>query len=1218
LKVSSEFDQKILSETIFRIILGLLIIVLNCGIIWAQQTPYSGTPAPVPGRIEAENFDNGDEGEAYYDSDDSNSGGEYRSSSGVDIEICYEEGVAVGYNVGWINAGEWIEYTVNVAKDSMYIFEFRVASESAGGTFHFEVDGDNLTGSVQFEATGGWQIWITVSAEDIPLTKGEHILRFYAETSNFNINYVDIDYQIVRIPPVVQITAPKDNSEFESGSDILITAAASDPNGQVVKVEFYADEMLLAVDETAPYEHLWQKPPPGNYDLRAIATDNDFNSTTSERVDVRVLFPKYNYELFFSHPHGFYYNPFTLTISCNSTEITIHYTLDGSNPLTSTTAKSLASPANIQISPTSTVGRGRTPGVVVRAVGVKGNIQQTLIVTRTYIFVNEVRNQGHPGEVWPNSGVNGQSWSYNMNQSVVNDSRYTNLIDDALLDIPSISLVADLGCFFDKDSGIYVNAEYHGREWERPVSVELINPDGTEGFQIGAGIRIRGGWSRHGNYPKHAFRLFFREEYGKSKLEYPIFEDEGVTEFKKLDLRTSQNYAWSNGYIWENTMNRDVFSRDLQAQMDQPYTRSRYYHLYIDGEYWGLYQSQERPEAEFAESYLGGDEDDYDIVKVDIGEDFNLYELEATDGNLDGWQAVWQAGQTGFSDAVNYFKLEGRKSDGSYNPSGKKLVDIDNLIDYMIIIFYTGNFDAPVSKFKGETSPNNFYAIYNRNANEGFKFFAHDAEHTLLAHEYSPGIGLNEDRVNITFYVSSFFKSHPQWLHKKLAENEDYRMRFADRVYRHFFNEGVIQPERLTEIFMKTANAINLAIIAESARWGDLQRSKHNAWEPAINEIVIGFFPYRSEIVLDQFRTADLYPNIEPPVFWFESQEITRSSFPISSGFKLSLTNPNGNEGTIYYTLDGSDPRLIGGGVSSTAHQADDGQAIDISVTTLLKARIKANDVWSALHEVLLFTDDDLNGLRITEIHYHPLDQGTTDGKNFEFLELYSAGSNVLNLSQSRFISGVDYVFPAGTVLNVGQYLVLASNLTDFEERYKFRPFGQYQGQLDNAGEQLVLANPEGDSLIVINYSDQAPWPVEADGAGYSLVWTDALGDDDQNNPLNWKASRKVHGSPGFDDAVESVSGSDWSLPRKFQLYSNYPNPFNSSTTIGFDVPLAVQVRLTIYDLLGRTVEILVNKKFVPGHYTVRWNTADQSAGLYFYRIQAGEFTRTGKMLLVK
>lgn len=99
------------------------------------------------------------------------------------------------------------------------------------------------------------------------------------------------------------------------------------------------------------------------------------------------------------------------------------------------------------------------------------------------------------------------------------------------------------------------------------------------------GFRIRGGWSRHDEFAKHAFRLFFRSEYGERKLRFPLFGDEGVNEFDKVDLRCSQNYSWSKGgeeapYC---TMNRDVFSRDCQRDMLQPYTRSRYYHLYLNG-----------------------------------------------------------------------------------------------------------------------------------------------------------------------------------------------------------------------------------------------------------------------------------------------------------------------------------------------------------------------------------------------------------------------------------------------------------------------------------------------------------------------------------------------------------------------------------------------------------------------------------------------------------
>src|SRR5690606_6768116 len=93
--------------------------------------------------------------------------------------------------------------------------------------------------------------------------------------------------------------------------------------------------------------------------------------------------------------------------------------------------------------------------------------------------------------------------------------------------------------------GIYVNATGDGAEWERPASFELLHPDGSEGFQVGAGLRIRGGFSRTPGNPKHSFRLFFRNEYGPGTLEYPLFGDEGADRFDKLDFRTAQNYAWS-------------------------------------------------------------------------------------------------------------------------------------------------------------------------------------------------------------------------------------------------------------------------------------------------------------------------------------------------------------------------------------------------------------------------------------------------------------------------------------------------------------------------------------------------------------------------------------------------------------------------------------------------------------------------------------------------
>ena len=91
-----------------------------------------------------------------------------------------------------------------------------------------------------------------------------------------------------------------------------------------------------------------------------------------------------------------------------------------------------------------------------------------------------------PGPGWPSGNVNGQVIDYGMDPDVVNDARYKDLMDDALLAIPSISLVTKLDNLFGAQSGIYTHPGSEGRTWERPVSIELLNPDGSEGFQIDA------------------------------------------------------------------------------------------------------------------------------------------------------------------------------------------------------------------------------------------------------------------------------------------------------------------------------------------------------------------------------------------------------------------------------------------------------------------------------------------------------------------------------------------------------------------------------------------------------------------------------------------------------------------------------------------------------------------------------------------------------------
>ena len=143
----------------------------------SASSPFAGTPVPLPGIIEAENFDNGGEGIGYHDVTAGNSGGAYRTTD-VDIETASSG----GYDVGWVSAGEWLQYTVNVTSPGPFTMTVRVASSGRGGTFHVEMDGTDISGPLTVPDTGGWQAWQTISRA-VSLPAGVHGMRVMMDIS---------------------------------------------------------------------------------------------------------------------------------------------------------------------------------------------------------------------------------------------------------------------------------------------------------------------------------------------------------------------------------------------------------------------------------------------------------------------------------------------------------------------------------------------------------------------------------------------------------------------------------------------------------------------------------------------------------------------------------------------------------------------------------------------------------------------------------------------------------------------------------------------------------------------------------------------------------------------------------------------------------------------------------------------------------------------------
>lgn len=832
----------------------------------------------------------------------------------------------------------------------------------------------------------------------------------------------------------------------------------------------------------------------------------------------------------FSAAHGIYQHPFSLFLFPGTSGTTIRYTTDGSQPTDSTGA---VYTAPIRIDETT----------VVRAAGFKQGARASAGVTRTFLFLEDVIRQsanGRPPAGWPSTwGPN--AVDYGMDPQVVNGNEQ-NVIQ-ALSAIPSFSIAMERDSLFNRTYGIYANALSYGREWERPASIELIYPEGFsrnsgtdadhgggDGFQVNAGVRIRGGWSRNKENPKHAFRLFFRGEYGPTELEYALFGDEGADRFDKIDLRTAQNYSWSYYGDQRNTFVRDVFARDTQRDMGELYTRSRYYHLYLNGQYWGLFQTQERADGSYGASYLGGDDDDFDIIKS-AGLD-NQYVMEATAGNVDAWRQLWEGANRVAGETENarsddlYLKLQGLNPDGSRNPDLPVLLDADNLINYMLVIFWTGNPDAPITPFMGT---NNFFAIRDRTGERGFVYFAHDSEHTLL-----PENGGFYDRTGPFTAGDQFQFSNPQWIHQQLMGSREYRLRFADLARKHLFDDGALVADRAIARWNARAAEVESVILAESARWGDAKSTAPltpQHWATEVERVRSTVLPTRAAVVIEQLKhtrrfaggnsganlvEAPLYPSVPAP-------EFSHRGGDVPSGFTLDLTGPS--DGRTYYTIDGSDPRRFGGDISPTA-EAYDGTPLQLSGRVSVKARALVGDEWSALTEGEFFVDTarpEASTLAITELYYHPTPPtteehaaGFTSDEALEFIELHNTSSSLsMHLAGLSISEAVDVTF-ADVALAPDERAVVVADSAAFRHRFGAEPrvLGSYDGRLNNAGETITLLDRDGSTIITFSFDDGGDWPSRADGNGSSLELVDSHSDYTKSS--SWRASSEYNGSPGL------------------------------------------------------------------------------------------------------
>jgi glucose/arabinose dehydrogenase len=160
------------------------------------QNPYYGTPLNIPGKVEIEDFDRGGEGIAYHETSVGNAGNQYRTAEDVDLQNCAEG----TYNIGWVSNGEWLEYTLNATTSAAYMVDVRVAAPGTGRRFHIEMDGVDVSGSINVPNTGGFQAWQSLTVPLGNISGGVHVFRFVFEANDLNVNY--LDFQLAAVLPV--------------------------------------------------------------------------------------------------------------------------------------------------------------------------------------------------------------------------------------------------------------------------------------------------------------------------------------------------------------------------------------------------------------------------------------------------------------------------------------------------------------------------------------------------------------------------------------------------------------------------------------------------------------------------------------------------------------------------------------------------------------------------------------------------------------------------------------------------------------------------------------------------------------------------------------------------------------------------------------------------------------------------------------------------------
>jgi hypothetical protein len=724
----------------------------------------------------------------------------------------------------------------------------------------------------------------------------------------------------------------------------------------------------------------------------------------------------------------------------------------------------------------------------------------------------------------------------------------------ALTNVPVLMLTADAGRDFYKPRGImaiaggswvavdsgsiwlagtpsdYNNAEGDGYPFERAVHFEFFFPTGyypsnQAPVRDDIGLRLSGSdyqrprytlqnvatdspwnplwWNAWNSMEKPSFNIHFNSDYGSAPLDYSLFTNYPVHKFQHLRLRAGKNDNY-NPFI------TDELVRRLWIDMAHVGARGLFCSMYINAVYKGVFNLTERIREPFFQEHYGSD------GLWDIN-----YSWTWVDGDATAFNQLLSTLDADLTVAANWQSVTNQ-------------MDIDNVADYYLLNTYCAMWDWP---------GNNFVIARERSAgpNGRFRFAVWDAEGGFNVNSYYNKTVSYNTLSNDLLLDANIWNNLPR-IFRRLSTSPEFKLRFADRVNLHLFNGGMLDdrdPDASGPL--KSHFAQRLGELVTEVGPLVLYNTCSNLNTSAFDTWVAPGTGRRSYLLgtttgRQMLRDAGFWPVTEPPVF-------SQFGGVVPANYSLSITSAvatAGQTATIYYTLNGQDPRMMGGALNSTAIAYTNALPVNQILTVKARARNNTTGQWSPITEAtfaLAAQPASSNNLVIAELMYHPPKEtateaaaGITDADTFEFVRLMNIGAAPVDLSGVQFTVGITFSFSSGSIRYVppGASILIVKKLTSFQTRYGHAydslVAGEYGGNLSNSGEQLRLQAADASTLRDFVFDDDVPWPTSPDGSGPSLILRNPSSNPNHGLATNWMASAMPGGMPGGTAHPETYS----------------------------------------------------------------------------------------------